>query len=131
MARDDRAGLEGEAVTHAERQKRRRTEARAAGKCGVCCQRPAVGARFRCVKCEQYRIAERAPALPRRVDLKGQRFGRLTVTRFGGLDRYGRAHWFVQCDCGDDSIASGANLRSGNTQSCGCRLTEWMDRGAA
>ena len=64
-------------------------------------------------------------------DIRGQRFGRLVVTRYDGPDRHGRAHWFVRCDCGVESVASTCNLRSGNTRSCGCLFVEWLDRGAA
>ena len=57
--------------------------------------------------------------------LVGQRFGRLVV-----LERVGT---YVQpcgsksptyrciCDCGNETVVPAKNLRSGNTQSCGCK----------
>lgn len=56
-------------------------------------------------------------------EIGGQRFGRLVV-----LDRVGfgpgKARWNCQCDCGTEFIAIGIDLRSGNTQSCGCYKRE-------
>lgn len=60
-------------------------------------------------------------ALPARVkDLSGQRFGRLLVVRYAGLDKYGRARWLCCCDCGGEHTAQGGNLRTAHTKSCGC-----------
>lgn len=54
-----------------------------------------------------------------RIDLTGQRFGRLVV---GGHSerRSGRVMWACLCDCGEKMVAQQNNLRSGNTTSCGC-----------
>lgn len=54
-------------------------------------------------------------------NLKGREFGRLTV-----IDRAdGFPHsWFCKCNCGGDKIARAGNLKSGNTQSCGCLVSE-------
>jgi len=49
------------------------------------------------------------------------RFGRLTVVHRAESDAAGRAMWLCRCDCGNDKIVAGADLRSGNTSSCGCR----------
>lgn len=53
------------------------------------------------------------------IDISGQRFGRLTVTQFLGVLRR-EAVWLCSCDCGENVQVKGANLRSGNTRSCGC-----------
>lgn len=59
--------------------------------------------------------------MSRLIDLTGMRFGKLTV-----IDRSTeRSHprtpiWMCQCDCGNRTFVRGANLRSGNTESCGC-----------
>lgn len=55
-------------------------------------------------------------------DETGHRYGKLTVLRIDESERdpYGRVKWICQCDCGNIKSISGADLRSGNTQSCGC-----------
>lgn len=54
-----------------------------------------------------------------RLDLSGQRFGRLTALSFCGAAR-GNSQWRCQCDCGSYCIVQLGNLRSGHTKSCGC-----------
>lgn len=56
-------------------------------------------------------------------DLKGQRFGRLTVLEFADT-KGGTARWLCQCDCGAKCIINGARLRNGSTKSCGCLRAE-------
>lgn len=59
----------------------------------------------------------------RAIDLTGKRFGRLTVIREAGRVRR-LATWLCKCDCGNECIAVGANLRRGATKSCGCLRDE-------
>jgi len=54
-----------------------------------------------------------------KTSLVGHRFGRLVVTEFAGRGR-GSVLWLCLCDCGNNHIVSGSNLKKGNTQSCGC-----------
>lgn len=54
-----------------------------------------------------------------REDLTGQRFGKLEVLGPAG-SRSGRTAWRCRCDCGEETVVLGLNLRSGNTKSCGC-----------
>lgn len=60
----------------------------------------------------------------RRLQLTGQRFGRLAVAAFAGTRRVGRfarvTVWDVVCDCGKALKVDGYLLKSGNTKSCGC-----------
>lgn len=58
--------------------------------------------------------------MPAAIELTGQRFGRLVVLRRAGSDRHGSALWLCRCDCGKEVVVRGSDLRSGNTQSCGC-----------
>ena len=58
--------------------------------------------------------------MPRTIDLTGQKFGRLTVIKNAGRDKYRQAVWLCECDCGNTSVVNGGDLRSGNTKSCGC-----------
>lgn len=60
--------------------------------------------------------------MPRRVDLSGQRFGRLVavcyVPRVTGITKkYG---WLCKCDCGEYKIIKSNALTSGAQVSCGC-----------
>jgi len=55
----------------------------------------------------------------KRLDLTGQRFGRLVVLDFSHKDKDGLTYWKCQCDCGRTTTVPIRNLRSGNTKSCG------------
>jgi hypothetical protein len=60
----------------------------------------------------------------RRVNLIGQRFGRLLVESFSHKNKRGGAVWHCLCDCGNKSDVAGGNLQDGHTQSCGCLHSE-------
>jgi hypothetical protein len=55
-----------------------------------------------------------------RIDMTGVRAGRLVGVAFSHKSRSGHAHWLFACDCGAETVADGASVRSGNTTSCGC-----------
>jgi hypothetical protein len=55
-----------------------------------------------------------------RLELTGKRFGRLTVLAFARLDQHGSTYWRCLCDCGNESVVRGGDLRSGDIRSCGC-----------
>ena len=62
----------------------------------------------------------------KRIDLTGQRFGRLIVISYNeevSKQKKG-AHWNCKCDCGNEVVISGINLRRGSTTSCGCYQKE-------
>jgi hypothetical protein len=66
--------------------------------------------------------------MPRKlIDLTGQRFSRLLVLGPAGRVKEGRVVWSCRCDCGNEIVAYGYNLRTGNTNSCGCYHLE-VDR---
>lgn len=56
-------------------------------------------------------------------DMRGQRFGRLTVIRFSHTS-LGGTRWECRCDCGGKSVTTSTKLRSGHSTSCGCRRRE-------
>lgn len=56
----------------------------------------------------------------KRIDLTGQRFGRLVVISFAGRNKQNYAMWNCTCDCGGHITTRGADLRNGSTTSCGC-----------
>ena len=56
-------------------------------------------------------------------DLTGKRFGRLTV--ISRAENKGKhLMWNCICDCGNTKTARGETLKSGETKSCGCLLSE-------
>lgn len=59
-----------------------------------------------------------------KIDLSGQKFGRLTVIKDSGRRVNKKVMWLCQCECGNQVEVSGDNLKSGNTQSCGCYRRE-------
>jgi len=54
------------------------------------------------------------------IDLTGQRFGKLIVIKCIGQNKWGYYIYLCKCDCGNEKIISGQNLRNGQTKSCGC-----------
>lgn len=62
----------------------------------------------------------RKNAMPGVRDLVGLVFGLLTVEVREGVNRHGAALWRCQCACGGRTIVVAADLRRGNTRSCGC-----------
>ena len=55
----------------------------------------------------------------RKLDLTGQKFGRLMVVS-EALKIGNRTRWYCLCVCGNTTVVDGSNLRQGYTQSCGC-----------
>lgn len=71
------------------------------------------------------RISEAA-----RVDLVGQRFGKLTVVKYHGVSKSSNGHalWECKCDCGGVCIADSNSLKSGHTSSCGCLISKGEEK---
>lgn len=61
---------------------------------------------------------------PKREDIVGRRFGRLTVLDFDHIDSHRNSYWLCECDCGSHTIVTRGGLTSGNTTSCGCYQIE-------
>jgi len=57
-------------------------------------------------------------------DLSDKKFNRLRVISINVKDKRGEYSWNCVCDCGNKTTVLGGNLRSGNTQSCGCLQKE-------
>lgn len=57
--------------------------------------------------------------MPAKIEMTGKRFGKLTV-----LEEFGRSGsqvtWRCICDCGNEHVAKGRDLRCGDVKSCGC-----------
>lgn len=55
--------------------------------------------------------------MPRKlIDETGNRYGRLIVIKFARIGRRGTAYWLCQCDCGNETIVEGKELRKGSTE---------------
>lgn len=54
------------------------------------------------------------------IDVTGHKFGRLNVLEYVGTNETHYAMFRCKCDCGNEVVVKGRNLRTGHTQSCGC-----------
>lgn len=54
------------------------------------------------------------------ISLIGNRYGKLTAIERVENNRFGHVCYRCKCDCGGETIVDAANLRNGNTNSCGC-----------
>lgn len=50
-----------------------------------------------------------------RINLKGQRFGKLIA-----IEYVGSGSWLCECDCGNNAVVKTGSLRSDSTKTCGC-----------
>jgi hypothetical protein len=66
----------------------------------------------------------------RKLDVTGQRFGRLVAVKFLGQKKR-RTYWRCRCDCGVVKDVNFSSLREGTTTSCGCaqrKLTSYLGK---
>ncbi len=59
-----------------------------------------------------------------RIDISGQRVGRLVVLRPHRKPGVASLFYWCRCDCGNERVVGAQNLRRGITQSCGCLQKE-------
>lgn len=62
--------------------------------------------------------------MPNKLELAGQRFGRLVVLEEAGKDGHRAYMWSCRCDCGETSTVRGSLLKQGRVRSCGCGSRE-------
>ena len=67
--------------------------------------------------------------MAKKLDLTGQRFGKLTVLR--PAENIGdKTAWVCRCDCGEEIIARTTHLRAGRIKTCGfqgsAKVRQWM-----
>lgn len=63
-----------------------------------------------------------------RIDITGQKFGKLTVIGAAPSVRSGKhiyACWLCECECGTRKIIRGERLKNGQTCSCGCSRNDF------
>jgi hypothetical protein len=79
-----------------------------------------------CVACGLEKLHGVAERRCKRVDMTGQRHGRLVALscRTVQRDSYQQVQWLCRCDCGTEKWIPGSSLRQGHTQSCGCLQQE-------
>jgi hypothetical protein len=65
----------------------------------------------------------RSDKMSKRLNLVGQKFGRLTVQEFVGVVKR-TSRWSCLCDCGNTIETRGPDLKNGNTKSCGCYMLD-------
>ncbi len=53
------------------------------------------------------------------IDIVGNKYNRLTVLSFDKSINY-KTYWICECECGVIKSIYSANLKNGNTKSCGC-----------
>lgn len=58
--------------------------------------------------------------MSRLINLAGCKIGNIKVVQRSGVDSTGKVMWDCLCFCGAAFVATGLNLKSGNTKSCGC-----------
>lgn len=51
----------------------------------------------------------------------GDVHGRLTVIEYDHIDKHHQRHYRYRCECGNELVANGNNVRRGKTVSCGCK----------
>lgn len=66
---------------------------------------------------------------PRRKNLIGKRYGKLTVIGLDGKRaKNGGLMWICKCDCGNTKSIQAAQLLGGGTNSCGCSQFDNMEK---
>ncbi len=53
-------------------------------------------------------------------EMVGLKFGSLTTIEHAGYNKHKHILWRFSCDCGNELIAPGIDVRRGHTKSCGC-----------
>lgn len=56
----------------------------------------------------------------KKYDIIGQKFGKLTVLSYAGINQYGATNFECLCDCGNTKIISRNSLIMGTVKTCGC-----------
>lgn len=72
------------------------------------------------VKVQAYATQQSSLRNYKRVDITGQRFGRLVALHPTGKRSHGSIVWNCLCDCGNTSDVSARALMHDGTESCGC-----------
>lgn len=55
-----------------------------------------------------------------KLELAGQKFGRLTAIERAFSNKHGNSQWLCQCECGKLVVVNSQKLKQGHVKSCGC-----------
>lgn len=55
-----------------------------------------------------------------RIDRTGEKYGKLTIVGYGGLNKHGSNVWKCICECGNETSVPFHLLKAGHTKTCGC-----------
>lgn len=58
--------------------------------------------------------------MSKKLDLVGKKYGRLLVISESPHSKNQPTRWLCKCDCGNETVVFGVNIKRGLTQSCGC-----------
>lgn len=58
--------------------------------------------------------------MPKREDITGLVYGKLSVLEFSHKNMHGRYQWRCLCECGNITVVDKTKLVNGKTKSCGC-----------
>lgn len=64
--------------------------------------------------------------MSKRIDLTGNKYNLLTVVGYSHTEN-GNAVWRCKCECGNETLVRGSNLKSNAVKSCGCLLHKEHD----
>ena len=62
------------------------------------------------------------------IELTGAKIGRWTVIERAGTDKWGSVLWKCICECGNEKLVRGVELKKGTSQSCGCLNQEQITK---
>lgn len=57
------------------------------------------------------------------IDMVGKKFGRLFIIKHA-YNKKGRSFWLCKCECGNEKVICGKDIRNGSIKSCGCYMRE-------
>ena len=63
----------------------------------------------------------------KRIDLSGNRYGKIVVLNYSHTHNGKEAMYTCKCDCGTEKVIRGSHLSQGKIVSCGCHRKEKMD----
>lgn len=62
------------------------------------------------------------------MDLIGKKYGKLTVVAESPKRQQGYICWICSCECGNECVVKGIDLRNRAKQSCGCQIVSMLGR---
>ena len=73
-------------------------------------------------------MAKKGPGGENKLQLVGERFGKLVVVKEVPSQNGKNSYWKTICDCGNTHVSNSDYLRNGGTKSCGCLRQDYKNR---